>query len=83
MTSASRVYTGPRVQGTHPVLVSFETYSDRSVEELWRASYKIRYVFADRSYLPITWPEPKATLRLQIKEGHDSDIIKADFTALA
>ena len=34
VTSAARVYTGPRVQGTHPVLVSFETYSDRSVEEL-------------------------------------------------
>ena len=29
VTSAARVYTGPRVQGSHPVLVSFESHSDR------------------------------------------------------
>ena len=42
--------TGPRVQGTHPVLVSFETYSDRSVEELADFIQKKMCIFADRSY---------------------------------
>ena len=50
VTSAARVYTGPRVQGTHPVLVSFETYSDRSVEELEGFIQKKMCIFADRSY---------------------------------
>ena len=30
ITSARRVYTGPKVSGCHPVLVTFENYADRS-----------------------------------------------------
>ena len=32
--------------------------------------------FADKNYWPIIWPERTATLRLQIKEGLDSDKIE-------
>ena len=85
LTGASRVYTGPRVQGSHPVLVSFESHSDRLAAN--QKAFTVTYdqwedcilFFADRKYWRTFLPEPTATPRLQIKEWLGLDIAQTNY----
>ena len=71
-------FTGPLDFNVNPVHCALETRGLGLDNKRASLHAHLTCNFAGRSYLQIIWPEQKATPRVQIKEGPDSDIIKAD-----